>query len=63
MAQISGRKFSRMEVRDLGTNRQDDAKEGYHLDACEMRNFGEEISKFKSIVRTETKITRTQLIL
>ena len=51
-----------MDVREIRTSLQDDAKDGYNLDGREILNFGKEFYEL-SCVRTETLLARVQLTL
>ena len=51
-----------IDVRDIRTSLQDDAKDGYDLDGREILNSGKEFYKL-SFVRAKTSVARVQLAL
>ena len=51
-----------MDVREIRTSLQDDAKDGYNLDGREVLNFGKKFYKL-SFVRAKTSVARVQAAL
>ena len=51
-----------MDVREIRTSLQNDAKDGYKLDGREILNFGKEFFTL-SFVRAKSSVARVQLTL
>ena len=59
MVHKSGRQFFGMNVREIRTSLQDDAKDGYDIVGREILNVGKEIFKL-SFVCAKTSVARVQ---